>query len=315
MSSSLVTDMSVFDPSQAERFFNHILLLLVLIVLSFSFVAVFVELPDIPREIKEKIPARFAELILAKPDVKPIAIPEPVVPDPVVENMVEPELTKVEEKKPEVKVPVQQTVAAAQEKAKRSGILAFQDDLNDLRESIDVEKLSQTKMVQRGAGESATLDRSMLTTKKGGRRANVNLVDLSKETGGVALAARETTIVEVSAQDVVGQIGYEHKVRSIDKDSRARSIEEIRRVFDSNKGAIYAIYNRALRNDPSLIGKVVLELIIDPNGNVSECLVVSTELNNDELLAKLIRRIQLFDFGQKDAAVTRISYPVHFLPT
>jgi hypothetical protein len=28
-----------------------------------------------------------------------------------------------------------------------------------------------------------------------------------------------------------------------------------------------------------------------------------------------VRRVQLFNFGEKDVAVTRISYPVHFLPT
>ncbi len=48
----------------------------------------------------------------------------------------------------------------------------------------------------------------------------------------------------------------------------SRSIEEIKLVFERNKGAIYAIYNRALREDPSLQGKVVLELKISPSGEV-----------------------------------------------
>jgi hypothetical protein len=44
----------------------------------------------------------------------------------------------------------------------------------------------------------------------------------------------------------------------------SRSIEEIKLVFERNKGAIYALYNRALRDDPALQGKVVLELKIAP---------------------------------------------------
>jgi hypothetical protein len=32
----------------------------------------------------------------------------------------------------------------------------------------------------------------------------------------------------------------------------ARSREEIERVFDVNKGSIYALYNRALRQNPAL---------------------------------------------------------------
>ena len=48
----------------------------------------------------------------------------------------------------------------------------------------------------------------------------------------------------------------------------SRSIEEIKLVFERNKGAIYAIYNRALREDPALQGKVVVELKIAPSGGV-----------------------------------------------
>ena len=86
-------------------------------------------------------------------------------------------------------------------------------------------------------------------------------------------------------------------------------------MFDSNKGAIFAIYNRALRKDPTLRGQVVLELSIDPSGRVVECKVVSSELADTSVVAKLVSRIRLFDFGQRDVAMTTISYPVHFLPT
>ena len=58
----------------------------------------------------------------------------------------------------------------------------------------------------------------------------------------------------------------------------SRSIEEIKLVFERNKGAIYAIYNRALREDPSLQGKVVLELKIAPSGEVVDVKVLSSEL-------------------------------------
>jgi len=86
-------------------------------------------------------------------------------------------------------------------------------------------------------------------------------------------------------------------------------------VFDANKGAIFAIYNRALRQDPSLQGKVVLELQIDPTGRVLECHVVSSELPDAGLMDKIVSRIRLFDFGKKDVGTTTISYPVQFLPT
>jgi protein TonB len=127
----------------------------------------------------------------------------------------------------------------------------------------------------------------------------------------VALSGRETTKVE-APEGASGQRG--NRARGV-ADPRQRSIEDIRRVFDSNKGAIFAIYNRALRRDPTLQGQVVLELSIDPSGRVVDCKVVSTELADASVVAKLVSRIRLFDFGQKDVATTTISYPVHFLPT
>ena len=91
--------------------------------------------------------------------------------------------------------------------------------------------------------------------------------------------------------------------------------EEVRRVFDVNKGAIFSIYDRALRQDPTLLGTVVLELVIEPDGTVSACEVLTSELQSEELIARVVRRVQLFDFGEKDVVFTRTSYPVHFLPT
>ena len=58
----------------------------------------------------------------------------------------------------------------------------------------------------------------------------------------------------------------------------SRSLEDVRLVFERNKGSIYAIYNRALREDPALQGKVVVELRIAPSGEVMDCRIVSTEL-------------------------------------
>jgi hypothetical protein len=55
--------------------------------------------------------------------------------------------------------------------------------------------------------------------------------------------------------------------------------------------------------------------VIEPDGTVSACEVLTSELQSEELIARVVSRVQLFDFGEQDAAVTRISYPVHFLPS
>jgi TonB family protein len=70
-----------------------------------------------------------------------------------------------------------------------------------------------------------------------------------------------------------------------------------------------------LREDPSLQGKVVLELKIAPSGTVTECRVVSSELKASELESKLLARIHQFDFGSKDVELMVVSWPVDFLPS
>jgi len=88
---------------------------------------------------------------------------------------------------------------------------------------------------------------------------------------------------------------------------------EIEQVFDRNKGALYALYGRALRDDPKLQGKLVVELDIDVAGKVTACRVKSSELNNPELERKMCARISLFQFGPRDAPVT-VAKPIDFFP-
>ena len=94
----------------------------------------------------------------------------------------------------------------------------------------------------------------------------------------------------------------------------ARSREEIEMVFDQNKGAIYALYNRALRRNPTLQGKMVLRLTIEPSGAVSMCEIISSEIDDPELQRKLVSRIKLFRFEQKDVAPITTTKPIDFFP-
>lgn len=266
----------------------------------------FIVLPEPEREELEELPPQLARIMLEKP--------KPKIPPPPPPKEVEQEKPK-EEIKPEPKeetvAKAEPKVADAKEKAKVSGLLAFQDAFADMREAVDVSKLQDTAAIQRGAGEAASVDRNLLTSKHNTRSAGVNVAALSRETGGVALSGRETT--KVDAPENIAGTGGVRKERVVD--TRSRSIEEIRRVFDTNKGAIFAIYNRTLRNNPALQGEVVLELVIDPTGRVVDCKVVASEIDDQTMIDKIVNRIRLFNFGTRDVKTTTIRYPVHFLPT
>ena len=95
----------------------------------------------------------------------------------------------------------------------------------------------------------------------------------------------------------------------------SRTDEEIQIVFDRYKAALYRIYNRELRNDPSLKGKMVLRLTIEPDGHVSACAVKSTDLASPALSAEVVERVLKFNFGAKQGVPSiTIVYPIDFLP-
>jgi TonB family protein len=94
----------------------------------------------------------------------------------------------------------------------------------------------------------------------------------------------------------------------------SRTDEEIQVVFDRNKAALYSIYQRALRNDPTLKGKVVLKITIAPSGQVVAASVESSDLKDPDLERKIAARVKLFDFGAKDVDQITITYPIDFLP-
>jgi protein TonB len=85
-------------------------------------------------------------------------------------------------------------------------------------------------------------------------------------------------------------------------------------VFTKNKGAIDAMYARALRDNPALQGKVVIELTIAPSGDITAARVISSELHDPEFENKLVARIRLFKFEAKDVAALTATKPIDFFP-
>jgi hypothetical protein len=97
--------------------------------------------------------------------------------------------------------------------------------------------------------------------------------------------------------------------------SAGRTDEEIQIVFDRYKAALYRLYNRELRKDPTLRGQLVLRMTIQPDGSVSFCQLQSTDMDAPSLAQQVVDRVLTFDFGAKeDIVAMTIIYPIDFLP-
>jgi TonB family protein len=301
-------------PEDEQRRYRKILKRTLLIFLIFALAWPFLPLPEITREQEDELPPRLAQLLVERQaPPAPVAAKQPELPKP--KEQPKPQPKKAEPKK----IEPQKKVETARAKAERSGLLAFKDELADLRDNSVTTKLEKTPQLAKGAitaagpgGAGRVSERALITAAAKTGSGGINTARLSRDTGGGGLASRGTTHVSSPVGEGGGGVG---SVRRGGGGKASRALEEIRLVFDRNKGSIYTIYNRALRSDPSLQGKVVLKLTIAPNGEVVDCQILSSELRAPDLERKLLARIRQFDFGAKDVGVMVVTYPIDFLPS
>ena len=266
-------------------------------------------LPERAKEQVETVPPRFAKLVLERKVTPPPPPPPPPKIDPV--PKVPDKVVPQPQPKP---VPQPDRTQQAREKAAQAGLLPFQEQLAALRDNTVLDKAGQTKNLTGKAGEATRAERSLITSKVGTGSGGINTASLSRGYGGGAgaLTGHETT--QVSSALASGLGASTDNVQRGGSGKASRSEEEIALVFDRNKGAIHSIYTRALRDNPNLQGKLVLEITIAPDGSVTRCEVVSSELNDPELERKLVARVKMFRFEAKDVGTITVTKPIDFFP-
>jgi TonB family protein len=289
---------------------------------------------------------------VAQADKPPADVTQPPKPEPPRKDERAP---VPEARKPIDNKPPGEALATARRRASGVGLLAASSEIAAIAAAPAAVQLRQDITrgpgvgVAQGPGVGAGLEaglpaRAMITSAAGRDSGGLNTAAFSRDTGGAGLAGRATTVVEGYAgggggggpggggAGGSGRVGagggggggtgigntgpnVGGQLTRSGSGKASRSIEEIKLVFERNKGAIYALYNRALREDSSLQGKVVVQLRIAPNGTVTDCRIVSSELKNGDLEGKLVARIRTFDFGAKDVEPMVVSWPVDFLPS
>lgn len=274
--------------------------------IAFAVLAVVIQFVPVPERTLMRAPAipdRIVKLVVEKP------VPPPPPPPPKVEEKKpEPEKIKpVEQPKPEPK-----PQPTAREKAQKS-MAKVVDQLAALRDNSMLDKAAQTRNLTGKVDGETRSERSLLTSKVGGSSGGINTSQLSRGYGGGAGSLNGHTTTQVSSA-VLANAAADKVQRGAGNGKAARSEEEIALVFDRNKGAIYALYTRALRDKPDLQGKVVLELTISADGSVEKCAIVSSELNDPELERKLVARVKSFRFDARDVGTITVTKPIDFFP-
>jgi protein TonB len=294
-----------------DKKFQRLLGIIFLICAALSIVWPFLPVSEPDRYAVDDIPPRIAQLLLEEKPLPLPPLPEIVEeePEPVEAEPDEPE--QVAEETPEpLPEPQPDRVEVARAQA-QAAMMPFTEDLADLVDNNLLDQVADDRNLTASVSASERSERSMITSSVGTASSGINTAAMSRNTGGSGIAGRDTTRVASSVAGIAPSAGAS---RSGSSGKASRSREEIELVFDKNKGAIFALYNRALRKDPFLEGKLVLRLTIDPSGLVSFCEIVSSELNDAELERKLVQRVKLFRFDARDVEAITTTKPIDFFP-
>ncbi len=275
-----------------ERKFKKLLRVLIILATIVAIIVWLLPQPERPKYTAEDLPKREVQLIVEKP-------PPPPPPEP--EEQPEPEKPKPQEQKP---------VEKPKQNVRNQGMLALADELAELREqNLDLQDPQMKTPV-----EDARSERNLITSAAGRTSGGINTANMARGFGGGSGAIGQHTTTQVqhgSGLDPTAG-GRVQRTGTSGKASRAR--EEVEIVFDRNKGALYALYGRALREQPELAGKVVLEFTIAPTGEITMCRVVSSELNDPELERKIVARVRQIRFKAADVEPLTVSKPIDFFP-
>jgi hypothetical protein len=275
-----------------------------------------IDLP-LPEQVEKiEVPERLARLIRESRPLPPRAVAEVSPPEPVLEPEPQQEPEPVEESPllAEQGTPKPAPRQAPQRRAASKGLLAFREKFSGLAASQPDARLGARASIS-NAGEAARgrPTRSLVVTQAPGSSGGINLASLSRNVGGGGGGQIEGVQV-ARATSSIGSVSGSDRPLS-DGPGSARTDEEIQIVFDRHKSALYRLYNRELRRDPTLKGQMVLRLRIEPDGSVSLCELHSTDMDAPKLAAQVVARVGTFDFGAKEGipAIT-IVYPIDFLP-
>ena len=249
----------------------------------------------------DELPDRFAKVMM------PVEIKKP---EPVKEvaKVVEKADEKKEEKKEEPKASVAEKKAALNQKVASKGLLkilgssggagALQDVLGDSTGGAAISDALN------GAGGVAIADSSAGGPKGGGAGAAAGIGDLGTSgAGNVNLGDKGNTVIRGRVADAAPEV----ESKDVDRDALARYVR-------SRKAAIQGCYEKELKRNPSLKGKVVVRFTITKMGRASDIGIEEDTMGNEAVgsCIKSIIRGWVFPFKPEDDVP--VAYPFVFSP-
>ncbi|MBI5194517.1 MAG: energy transducer TonB [Nitrospirae bacterium] len=174
-------------------------------------------------------------------------------------------------------------------------------DYDDIKNAIYAPslKISATWGEAEGKTASLQLDRN-------------NIERIREITGSILL--KDDVGLTIGRSGEHGNIMLEDKgIVTGNGSSKRRNKESIKAVLASHRGSIYFIYKKAIRDNQSLKGTVVIEFTIAPNGDIVSARIESSTVHDRIFEQQVLKRIQTWKFlTVPESGDTVIKYPLEF---
>ena len=299
---------------EEDRRFRRILLQALLLSLVVGVITPYIRMPPLVPDAADDLPQRrvrlLAEQLMPVPPAPAPTVPVVVaapIPKPVPPPVMTPKPPVAPKKQPSV------PVVTARQKAASTGVLAMSDALAKLRSTTPRTDTTSLPAQAFSEDRTATPQASMLTE------------NVTRGSAGVDDGVAHQSVLGVSElpDRVESGQGISGNIRTVPARGResapgpgkVRSEQQIQEVLDRHKGAMYTLYNRELRKDGSLQGKLVMSITIAPAGNVSRCVILDSELASTSLEQQLLSLVKRIDFGSRpDVPAVTTKIPIEFFP-
>jgi TonB family protein len=287
-----------WSSTRNDERFKRIVKRVLIIFIIFSLIIPWLPSPEVEKKNLKQVSPRLAKLITQKRLQKPKAPKVKGIKKKTVKKKIKKKVAKKKQ-------------AKTKKKAQKSGLMAMSNDIQNLQSMFDLSSLSSTKPLKSSSTKAKASKRSSVISTKAARSSGgIDTSKLSRATGNTGLAGRKSSQVSSNLGNSTANIPRRTK-----SGQNARGLEELTLVFDKYKGALQNIYQRALRKDPTLQGKVVFELTINAAGKVTKCRIISSELGSKSLERRLVSRVKSFRFAAKNVATITVTMPIDLLPS
>ena len=291
-----------------DRRFQKSLLGTLAVCLLLALIFPFIPLP-LTQAPEETPPEQVLHITMALP--RPPPRPRVLPPKLAVQKPIE-KPTPQQARKAPTEEPVKPAVEAPVE-PKPAGLMVFKERLAALADTKIDPALGAQARINNAESSVGTPERAMLTTTAPGSSGGINLAAVSRGLGGGTERNAIHGGALTQASSGIGTGAAANRPVS-GGPGPGRTDEEIQIVFDRHKAQLYRLYNLELRRDPTLQGKIILRLTIEPDGSVSLCQLHGSNMNAPDLAAQVVERVKTFNFGAKVVPPVTIIYPIDFLP-